>query len=42
MITEIHTLPPHRVTPPWVWHIAVATAALSWWLIYRELQPLSA
>ena len=42
MTTEIHTLPPHRVTPPWVWHIAVATAALGWWLIYRELQPLSA
>ena len=31
----------HRSGPQWFWHVAVAVALGSWWLIYRSLEAFS-
>lgn len=38
-IGTAHPARPDR--PTWQWHLAVASFVLGWWLLYRQLSPLS-
>ncbi|MCR8547419.1 permease [Salipiger sp. P9] len=35
------TTPAHPSRPDWQWHLGVAAFAVAWWLVYRQLRPLS-
>lgn len=40
MTTETHAIEP-RETPAWAWHLGVVLFMAGWWLVYRQLVPVS-
>lgn len=41
MTADTHSIRSRNELPAWIWHASVAASAVAWWLVYRQLAPVS-